>query len=166
MWQLLILSRYYRDFHPLIPIIDPLSSPNTIYNQSPFLFWMVVSLGSRKYARQPALTQALSAPVTQLALQSIVVRTKPIERVKALILMITWPFPSGPFYHDPSFLLTGALVHMGLQCGLHAPSSSSEFSKTFLKLPEQDPVRKAELWAYIVITYQRSVVLYYLVCFY
>ncbi|KAK9244191.1 hypothetical protein V1506DRAFT_542244 [Lipomyces tetrasporus] len=84
---------------------------------APFLFWVVVSIGSRRYTRQPTLTRALALPVTQLALQSIIARTKPIERMKGLILLLNWPFPSGPFYRDPSFVLGGTLLHMAMHCG-------------------------------------------------
>lgn len=139
----------------MLPILDSSVTPNTFYQHAPFLFWVVVSIGSRRYRKHPTLTQVLALPVTQLALQSIIVRTKPIERIKGLILLLNWPFPTGPFYHDPSFLLCGTLLHMAMQCGLHAPTFSHEFSKTYLKLPEQEPVRRAEIWAYVVIIYQR-----------
>lgn len=151
--------RYFKDFHPMLPILDPSVTPNTFYQHAPFLFWVVVSIGSRRYSRQPTLIQALALPVIQLALQSIIVRAKPIERMKGLIILLNWPFPTGSFYHDPSFLLGGTLLHMAMQCGLHAPTFSQEFSKTNLKLPEQEPIRRAELWAYVVITYQRYAIL-------
>ncbi|KAK9489927.1 hypothetical protein V1508DRAFT_400375 [Lipomyces doorenjongii] len=147
---------YFKGYHSMLPILDPSVTPNTFYQHAPFLFWVVVSIGSRRYTRQPTLTQALALPVTKLALQSIIVRSKPIERMKGLILLLNWPFPSGPFYHDPSFLLGGTLLHMAMQCGLHAPTFSQEFSKSYLKLPEQEPARRAELWAYVVIIYQRT----------
>ncbi|KAK9252287.1 hypothetical protein V1507DRAFT_230946 [Lipomyces tetrasporus] len=105
------------------------SPPNTCYQHAPFLFWVVVSIGSRRYTRQPTLTRALALPVTQLALQSIIVRTKPIERMKRLILLLNWPFPSGPFYRDPSFVLGGTLLHMAMHCGLHAPSLARTFQR-------------------------------------
>ncbi|OCK75277.1 hypothetical protein K432DRAFT_386307 [Lepidopterella palustris CBS 459.81] len=147
---------YFKNYHSMLPILDPSVTPNTFYQYAPFLFWVVVSIGSRRYTRQPTLTQALALPVTQLALQSIIVRTKPIERMKGLILLLNWPFPSGPFYRDPSFVLGGSLFHMAMQCGLHAPTFSQDFSKTYLKLPEQELVRRAEMWAYVVIIYQRT----------
>lgn len=148
-------SRYFQEYHPMLPLLDSSASPNTVYQQAPFLFWMIVAIGSRRYPRQPTLTQALAQPVTELALQSIIVRLKPIERLRGLLLLLTWPFPSGPFYRDPTFLLGGNILHMAMSCGLHAPTSSSDFSKAYLKLPEQELIRRAEMWAYVVITYQR-----------
>src|ERR1700754_2362297 len=101
----------------MLPILDPSVSPNAFYQNAPFLFWVVVSIGSRQYARQPTLNQTLALRVTQLAMQSVIVKTKPLERMKGLLLLINWPFPSGPFYRDSSFLLAGALLHMAMQCG-------------------------------------------------
>jgi transcriptional regulatory protein LEU3 len=143
----------------MLPLLDPSVTPNTFYHHEPFLFWAIVSTGSQRYVRQPTLAQALSRPVMQLALQSLLVRSKPIERMKALILLLNWPVPNGMFYKDPSFLLVGTLLHMAMQCGLHAPSFSQDFSKTYSRLPENELIRRAEMWAYVVITYQRSAVL-------
>lgn len=151
--------RYFKDYHFMLPILDPSVTPNTFYQHAPFLFWVVVSIGSRRYTLQPTLTLILALPVTQLALQSIMVRTKPIERMKGLILLLKWPFPCNSLYRDPSFLLSGTLLHMAMQCGLHAPTFSQDFSKTYLKLPEQELIWRAEMWAYVVITYQRYTVM-------
>jgi transcriptional regulatory protein LEU3 len=146
---------YFKTYHSMLPILDPSIAPNRFHQHAPLLFWVIISIGSRKYTRHPTLTQTLALPVTQLALQSILVQSKPMERMKGLILLLNWPFPSSAFYRDPSFLLGGTLLHMAMQFGLHAPTFSQDFSKTYIKLPEQDPVRRAEIWVYVVITYQR-----------
>lgn len=120
----------------------------------PFLFWVIVSIGSRRYTEQSTLTPFLAQPVTQLALQSITTRNNPIERIKGLLLLLNWPFPSSAFYRDPSFLLAGTLLHMAMQCGLNAPTFSEDFTKSYTKTTEQEHLRRAELWAHVVITYQ------------
>ncbi|MCJ1313725.1 hypothetical protein MMC25_007405 [Agyrium rufum] len=151
-----IIDEYFHNYHHMLPILDPNVTTNTFYEHAPFLFWVIVSIGSRRYFRQPTLTQTLAMPVTQLALQSLIIRTKPIERMKGLILLINWPFPSGPFYRDPSFILSGPLLHLAMQCGLYAPSFSQDFSRTYLRLSEEESIRRAEMWAYVIITYQRT----------
>ncbi|RDW74907.1 hypothetical protein BP6252_06049 [Coleophoma cylindrospora] len=138
---------YFNDYHSMLPILDPSVTPNTFYQHSPALFWVIISVGSRKYSRQPTLTQVLTLPVTQLILQSIIVRNKPIERMRALMLLLNWPFPSSPFYRDPSFLLSGTLLHMAIHCGLHVPTFSQDFSRVYLELPEPELIRRAEMWA-------------------
>lgn len=148
-------QRYFKDYHSMLLILDPDVTPNTVYQHAPFLFWVIVSIGSRRYNRQPTLIGVLALPVTRLALQSMIVRSNLIERIKGLILLLNWPFPTSPFYRDPSFLLSGTLLHMAMQCGLHTPAFSQDFSKPYRKVPEQEPVRRAELWIYVVIMYQR-----------
>lgn len=156
---MLILRRFFKENHQLVPLLDPSISPNRFYQHVPFLFWVIISIGSRRYAEHPTLTQSLALPVTQLALQSITTRNNPIERIKGLILLLNWPFPSSAFYRDPSFLLAGILLHMSMQCGLNTPTYSQDFSKSYSKVTEQEHLRRAELWAYVVITYQMYVVL-------
>ncbi|KAI9824846.1 MAG: hypothetical protein M1819_000798 [Sarea resinae] len=138
---------YFKIYHSMLPILDPSVTPNTFYQHAPSLFWVVVSIGSQRYTRQPNLTLSLALPVTQLVLQSIIIRTNAIDRVRALILLLNWPFPTGPFYRDPSFVLSGTLLHMAMHCGLHAPTFTQEFSTTHRKLPEQELIRRAEMWA-------------------
>ena len=146
---------YFKNYHPILPILDPGVTTNSLYQHAPFLFWVVVSIGSQRYSRQPTLTRTLALPVTQLVLQSIIIRTKPIVRMKALILLLGWPFPTGPFYRDPSFVLAGTLLHIAMHCGLHAPNFDRDVSNSFLKLPERELVQRAEMWVYVVVTYQR-----------
>jgi transcriptional regulatory protein LEU3 len=48
---------------------------------------------------------------------------------------------------------------MAMHSGLHAPGFSQDFSKGHAKLPERELLRRAEMWAYVIITYQRSTIL-------
>jgi hypothetical protein len=84
-------------------------------------------------------------------------RTKPLESIKAVLLLLEWPFPSTSYKRDPSFVLSGALIHMAMQCGLHTPYLSMEMLKcdpqsSFLGSTDME---RAKLWAYVVILYQR-----------
>jgi hypothetical protein len=142
----------------MLPIIESTLSPNVLYQHSTVLFWAVVSVGSQRYTGQPTLAGTLALPITQLILQSTIARNNPVERMKALILLLSWPFPAGPFYRDPSFVLSGTLLHMAMHCGLYTPSLSQDPLKT-LNHREKEFVQRIELWAYIIVTYQRYVAL-------
>jgi transcriptional regulatory protein LEU3 len=80
-----------------------------------------------------------------------------MQVIKGLILLISWPFSATSFYRDPSFVLSGALLHKAMQCGLHLPSLSHDFSKIRpgLVATKEEHLRKAEIWVYAVLTYQR-----------
>ncbi|ORY10782.1 hypothetical protein BCR34DRAFT_485124 [Clohesyomyces aquaticus] len=146
---------FFKEYHPMLPILDPSVTPNTFYQYAPFLFWIIVSIGSRRYTEHPTLIHLLTLPVIRLASQSITTRNNPIERIKGFLLLLSWPFPSSASFRDPSFVLAGMLLHTSMQCGLNTPAFSQDFSKSYSKIPEQDLIRRAEVWAHVVITYQQ-----------
>jgi transcriptional regulatory protein LEU3 len=117
---------------------------------------MIVLVGSRKHPKYHTLNNALSPRVTQLALGAINSRGKPLEVIKAFILLLTWPVTTSSFYRNPSFVLSGALIHMALQCGLHTSHLKIFSVKTKPALSELKVLNKAQLWAYVAITYQRK----------
>jgi transcriptional regulatory protein LEU3 len=159
---MLILVRFFRDYHRAMPILDPSLTPNAYYSRSPLLFWVIISVGSRKYSKQPTFNNALSPRVTSLAMHSLNSKNKPFEAIKSWILILTWPFTSNAFYREPTFIFSGALLHMALQYGLQTPYLRVD-SMTLPALKETNIVAKAHLWAYVVISYQRLVIfLYYL----
>lgn len=150
------ICRFFRDYHHALPILEPLVDPDLLYGRSPLLFWIVISIGSRRYDKHPTLMNALSSRVTNLILQSMNLRSKPLEVIKGFILILSWPIPSpGSFYRDPCFVFSGALVHIAMQCGLHTPYLSTLSSKPGPEFMETSSVKKAQIWAYIVIVYQR-----------
>jgi transcriptional regulatory protein LEU3 len=147
--------RYYRDFHPQLPILDPLGSADDLYGYYPLLFWIVLSLGARKYDKHPTLIHALSPRVTNHVMMSMNPRNVPIGIIKALVLFLTWPFPSNSFYRTSPFILSATLIHMAMQRGLHTPYLHSEPLRQGLESLEIGNVEGAKLWSYTVITYQR-----------
>jgi len=147
---------YFRDYHPQIPVIDASLTANYVYSRSQLLFWTIIAIGSRRYPKHPTLISSLAPRVMHLALSSLNARSQPIQAIKGLMLLLTYPFSSNSFIRDPTFVLSGSLLHMAMQCGLHAPIFSNDFSRINTKLTEQEVLRRAEIWAYVVITYQRS----------
>lgn len=148
---------FFRDYHPLLPVLDPTITPNHLYGKSLVLFWVVVSIGARKNLAHPNLITSLSPRVAPLVLTSLSTRTKPLEAIKAVLLLMEWPFPSNPYQGEPSFVLSGALVHMAMQNGLHTPYLSKDIPKLEAQssFVESSTVERTRLWAYIVIIYQR-----------
>jgi hypothetical protein len=147
--------RYFRDFHLQLPILDPSVFPDDLYGNSPLLFWVVLSIGSRGYEKHPSLIHALSPRVTNDVMMLMNRRNITVEIIKALILFLTWPFPSTSFYQASTFVHGAALLHIAMQCELHTPYFDIEYSKTDLDASEMDSLERAKLWAYTVIIYQR-----------
>lgn len=99
---------------------------------------------------------AISRSVTDMAFLSANSTSAPWHIVQGLLLTLTWPFPKDPFRPDVIFPLSGLLLHVAMQNGLHIPMSSHEFSRAKIPAPsEVDMARRSELWAHCVVVYQR-----------
>lgn len=90
-----------------------------------------------------------------MALLSIVSGSPPWHTIQGLLLLLTWNFPKDD-RPDVTFTMSGMLLHIAMQNGLHIPMSSHEFSRVKIPAPsEADMVQRSELWAHCVIVYQR-----------
>jgi hypothetical protein len=49
-----------------MPLLEPGLHPEQCYKNSPFLFWTIVAVASRRYVDDVALLDSLSEPVTSL----------------------------------------------------------------------------------------------------
>ncbi|KAE8833822.1 hypothetical protein PTNB85_03805 [Pyrenophora teres f. teres] len=78
---------YFTEHHPLFPILDPSVGPNDYYEQSPFLFWVIVVTGSRRYAEHPDVLDRTSQAVTQLAFSSMALRTSQVPVIQGLLIL-------------------------------------------------------------------------------
>jgi Fungal specific transcription factor domain. len=149
-------SRFFQDYAQFLPILDPRTSPNTYYSKSPFLFWAVIRAASRSYPKNPTLLNALSRGIVEMGLLSLTSTSSPIHTIKGLLILLDWPFPRENATMDVAFPLSGMLLHLAMQNGLHIPMSSHEFSKARIPAPsEADMTKRSELWAQCVVVYQR-----------
>lgn len=148
---------FFRDYHPLFPILDPTTTPNVLYMKSPVLFWVVVSIGSRKHSVLPNLVSALSFRVSSLVSSSLYSRVNPYESIKAALLLLEWPFPATSYGCDPAFIMSGAIIHTAMQNGLHTSFDSIGAFKADISggPPDYAAMERAQLWAYVIILYQR-----------
>ncbi|KAJ5766008.1 uncharacterized protein N7511_003624 [Penicillium nucicola] len=147
---------FFQHFASFLPILDPQTTPNAYYLQSPFLFWAVVGVCSRSYSQNPTLQTALAQDITEMAFMSVLSTCAPWHTIQGMLLLLTWPFPKEN-RPDVTFPLSGMLLHVAMQNGFHIPMSSHEFSRISIPAPsELDMVRRSELWAHCVLVYQRS----------
>ncbi|KAL4932895.1 uncharacterized protein BDV17DRAFT_299454 [Aspergillus undulatus] len=152
-----IFDLFYRQYAHFIPVLDVGTAPNLVYDQSVFLFWAIVGTASRTCAKNPTLFSALVKPITDLAFLSPLSGCGPWNIVQGLLFVLNWPFPKEDGGVDIIFPLTGLLLHVAMQHGMHNPVSSHEFHKTKQPMPlVVDISRRSELWAYTIITYQRA----------
>lgn len=57
--------------------------------------------------------------------------------------------------------IAGLMLHLAMQYGLHVPVSSQDFAgMKRTSVTEIDVIRRAELWGYCIVAYQRYVRIY------
>lgn len=147
--------RFNRYYAPLIPILSSKPFPNETFRESTFKFWVIVSIGSRKCLEDPTLFSTLSPHVETLAMMSLCPnQNPPYPIIEALLLMCTWHLSTDhPFYRSIYFIISSAVVTLGLQAGIHNCLSLQEaFSGKTDSAP--DISRGAKLWAYAIISNQ------------
>ncbi|KAL4800350.1 hypothetical protein BDV19DRAFT_174420 [Aspergillus venezuelensis] len=152
-----IFGLFYRQYARFIPVLDVETVPNLVYDQSVFLFWAIIGTASRTCSKNPTLFSALVKHITELAFLAPLSGCGPCNIVQGLLFVLNWPFPKEEGGVDIIFPLTGLLLHVAMQYGMHNPVSSHEFYKTKQPMPSMvDINRRSELWAYTIITYQRA----------
>lgn len=145
---------FFTDFQHVLPIFDPQVTPNQYYHRSQLLFWAIAGVACRKYAKDPTLLDSLGERVLNQALLSL--RTPSIPIIKGLLLILTWPLPKAASSADATYAISGSVIHMAMQIGLHIPTSSQDFSRVKVNLTDRQILKRAELWGYCIVTYQRS----------
>ncbi|RHZ63781.1 fungal specific transcription factor domain-containing protein [Aspergillus thermomutatus] len=153
-----LFQLFFREYSHFLPILDIGLTPNAYYTQCPFLFWAIIGVACRSYSKNPTLLTALSRGILEMALLSAL-STTPWHTIQGLLLLLTWPFAKDKTGSDAMFTLSGMMLHIAMQNGMHIPVSSHEFSRVKTPAPsEDDMIRRSELWAHCVIAYQNSCV--------
>jgi hypothetical protein len=138
-----------------MPILEKSITPNICFSDSEFLFWTVLSIGCRKSPRNATLLINLAPKIQHMALMSLRAESKNLFTVKALLSLLSWHPLKPSLSMDVTFPLSGSLLHIAMQLGLHMPVASQANSGVTLNLSEEEIHKRAELWAYCIITYQR-----------
>ncbi|KAF3929416.1 hypothetical protein ABW19_dt0210175 [Dactylella cylindrospora] len=121
---------FFEFYHPFLPMLDPSTTPSTYYTSSQLLFWVVVSIASRRYpSGEPNLLIRLSRAVSKLVWSTLATVPHSKHVVKALILLSTWPFPTSSTLTDPTYMLSGLAVSVAIQMGLHRPGYGKDYTK-------------------------------------
>lgn len=142
-----LFAEYFQLYHPFLPFLDPVRSPEEYYSQDhKLLFWAVVAVAARRYGPRPTLLKDLAKPLGDLIWDSI--RNQPNHHVvKALCLLCTWPLPAERTVTDPTFILSGTMMQIAMQIGLHQPTHPQDFSRTNVRLQQEDIHDRLRTWA-------------------
>ncbi|EPS41909.1 hypothetical protein H072_4151 [Dactylellina haptotyla CBS 200.50] len=140
---------YFEHYHPFLPMLDPSLTPSTYYSSSQLLFWVIISIGSRRYSGEPNLLIRLSRSVSKLVWSTLATVPHSKYVVKALILISTWPFPISSTLSDPTYMLSCLAVSVAIQMGLHRPSYGKDYTKfaNKAKMDHNEVCDRTTTWA-------------------
>ncbi|ORY06882.1 hypothetical protein BCR34DRAFT_489775 [Clohesyomyces aquaticus] len=142
-----LFGDFFQHYHPFLPFLDPTRSPDDVCNKdSKLLFWAIISVAARHYEADPGLLDLLKRPLTELIWKEI--RETPNHHVvKALCLLCTWPLPARTTVKDPTFMLSGVMMQIAMQIGLHRPTHPQDFARTKVRVRPEDINDRLRTWA-------------------
>lgn len=142
-----LFTEYFQLYHPFLPFLDQVRSPDEYYNHDhKLLFWAIISVAARRSSSRPTLLTDLAKPLTDLIWDSV--RNQPNHHVvKALCLLCTWPVPAERTVTDPTFMMCGVMMQIAMQIGLHQPAHPQDFSRTKVRLQQEDIHDRLRTWA-------------------
>ncbi|KAI9801904.1 MAG: hypothetical protein M1833_002218 [Piccolia ochrophora] len=142
-----LFNVFFSYYHPILPLLDPSKPPEFYYNTSQFLFWTVISVAARRSSTEPSLLTSLQTAMPRLMWFTLGEVPQSYHIVKALCLLCTWPLPISSTSADPTFMLSGLMMHIAMQIGLHRPSHAQDFTKFHVQLREEELRDRVKTWA-------------------
>ena len=144
---------FFTYYHPFLPILEPDKSPETYYETSPLLFWTIIAVAARRHPYTPI--RSLAGPVTRLLWATVADVPQSYHVAKSLCLLCTWPLPISSTSADPTLMISGLMMQIAMQIGLHRPSHAQDFSKFKVELREEELRDRVKTWAACNVVAQR-----------
>ncbi|KAK4242696.1 hypothetical protein C8A03DRAFT_11141 [Achaetomium macrosporum] len=142
-----LFSQFFNYYHPFLPFLNPVQTPDQYYQQHPLLYWAIIAVASRRFAPDPSILTKLSSPLTRLLWTTIGDVPQSYFVVKALCLLCTWPLPTSTTSSDPTHILCGVMMKTATGIGLHRPSHINDFSRVAVELNKEGLHDRIKTWA-------------------
>ncbi|KAM0158111.1 hypothetical protein ACHAQE_005696 [Botrytis cinerea] len=142
------------------------SCPETQAHSSradPVLGWGIVLVSARRYPQDPTLVLNLSKAYMKSLWNSISDMPQRSSSIKALALLCTWPVPlirgftksrndkasatMGLSELDPTWMLSGIMMQISLQTGMHRPRHAQDFLKQTRDVSDAELSDRKLTWA-------------------
>ena len=115
--------RYLQFYHPYLPIIRK-KDPDQCYEASPTLFWTIIFVACRRYAKDEQLVISLLDSLNRDIWGLLPNIALDLESIHALLIICAWPFPTIRFVTDPSPTYIGSALNASMLLGLHTGRGS------------------------------------------
>ncbi|KAK6081981.1 hypothetical protein SCUP515_02760 [Seiridium cupressi] len=116
-------QKYFENFHPYMPIVRH-RDPNKLYESGSVLFWTIVMVACRRYARNSTVFPFLMDAVRSELFLVISKLPLSIHSINALILVSTWVFTDVRFLNDPTSIFSGVTMNAAQLLGIHSGKGS------------------------------------------
>ena len=103
-------------------------------------------MATRHYPTDSSLLHTLSGPISRLLWATLADVPQNYVVVKALCILCTWPLPISSTSSDPTFMLTGLMMQVALQIGLHRPTHSQDFARFKVEFREEELRDRVKTW--------------------
>ena len=70
-------------------------------------------------------------------------------------MLCVWPLPISSTSTDPTLMISGLMLQVAMQIGLHRPSHAQDFSKFRVDLREEELKDRVKTWAACNVVAQR-----------
>ncbi|KAL8847685.1 MAG: hypothetical protein Q9221_007287 [Calogaya cf. arnoldii] len=141
-----LFERFFKLFHPFMPLLDPSITPDAYFTMSSLLPWIIISVAARHYPPDPNLLPSLSAPTSRRLWATLADVPQNYVVVKALCILCTWPLPVSSTSSDPTFMLSGLMMQIAMQIGLHRPSHAQDFARFKEDLRDEELRDRVKTW--------------------
>ncbi|KAF7935338.1 uncharacterized protein EAE97_008245 [Botrytis byssoidea] len=158
-----LFDQYFSRYHHICPILDPTQTCDQTFAQDPVLGWGIVLVSARRYPQDPTLVLNLSKAYMKFLWNSISDMPQRASSIKALALLCTWPVPlirgftksrndkasatMGLSELDPTWMLSGIMMQISLQTGMHRPRHAQDFLKQTRDVSEAELSDRKLTWA-------------------
>lgn len=115
--------RYLQHFHPFLPILRK-KEPDDCYDAQPVLFWAILYVTCRRYAKDTQLFSALVEHMTKNLWPMMSSAVLGLDEIHAILLVCAWPYPTIRFVTDPSSMLVNIAMNACMSLGLHTGRGS------------------------------------------
>lgn len=146
---------FFSRYAPQFPAVEGEIAPNDCYAQSPYLFWVIVTIGSRRYHGDPTLLSQLAPHILDLTKHAAFSREATLYTIQGFMLMCTWPLPYSSMSKDITHILSGVLLQHTLSVGLHIFGMGQDFSRIKLQEDRAQMYLRARLWVLCIVVCQR-----------
>ncbi|KAI1117906.1 hypothetical protein F5Y14DRAFT_290090 [Nemania sp. NC0429] len=111
-------QKYFDCFHLYMPVVRQ-RDPNKCFETCPLLFWTIIYVASRRYAKSASLVPFLSEEIRRQVFAALGESPLTLPTMNAIILVCSWVFPRARFTSDPAAVLSTATANAALLLGIH-----------------------------------------------